>query len=91
MEKSRSPLMFSEAEYRKAGAIPLARDGRSLSLVFAHGRLLGRSLHTWARGGDMPEPISVPVQMEATPDGKVGAGEATGEAVGLFPADVGNL
>ena len=35
------------------------------------GRLLGRSLQTWARGGDMPAPMTVPVQMEVTPDGKV--------------------
>ena len=34
-------------------------------------RILGHSLQLWARGGDMPASVSVPVQVEVTPSGKV--------------------
>ena len=34
-------------------------------------RILGRPLRYWARGGDMPEAVTLPVQVEVTADGKV--------------------
>ena len=33
--------------------------------------ILGRPLRAWARGGDMPEPVRLTVQMEETPAGRV--------------------
>lgn len=35
------------------------------------GRLLGHSMQLWARGADMPEAMTVPVQVEVTSSGKV--------------------
>jgi hypothetical protein len=33
--------------------------------------ILGRPLRAWARGGDLPEPVTLTVQMEETPAGRV--------------------
>ena len=38
---------------------------------FMHERVLGRSLRSWACGGDMPEPMKVPVELMVTSGGKV--------------------